>query len=311
MAAFEFLSYARASREPRLHEPFYAPEMPGAPPPHSRYNGTFPKMIEAIRPGVTAARAKVALFDFDGTLSLIRSGWVEVMVPMMVEILAATKSGESEAELEAVVKEFIGRLTGKQTMYQMIELAENVTKRGGTPRDPLDYKRQYLDLLWERIKDRVADLETGRAAPEQYLVPGSIALLEALKARGLKLYLASGTDHAYVANEARLLGVDRYFDGGVFGALDDFKSFSKAILIQRVIQGSEARGDEFIGFGDGYVEIENVRQVGGVTVGVATDEPDCAKVDEWKRNRLVEVGADYIVPHFGMHAQLIDTLFPA
>ena len=272
-------------------------------------------MIEAIRPGVTAARAKVALFDFDGTLSVIRSGWVEVMVPMMVEILAATRSGESEAQLTEVVKEFVGRLTGKQTMYQMIELAENVTKRGGTPRDPLEYKRQYLDLLWDRIKGRVADLEAGRADPVQYLVPGSIALLEALRERGLKMYLASGTDHAYVTNEARLLGVDRYFDGGVFGALDDFKSFSKAILIQRVIQGAEALGDEFLGFGDGYVEIENVRHVGGVTVGVASDEPDCTKVDEWKRNRLVEVGADYIVPHFGQQAEqqskLIETLFPS
>ena len=267
-------------------------------------------MIEAIRPGVTAARAKVALFDFDGTLSLIRSGWVEAMVPMMVEILAETRSGESEAQLEEVVKEFVGRLTGKQTMYQMIELADNVAKRGGTPKDPLDYKRQYLDLLWERIKGRVADLESGRAAPEQYLVPGSIALLETLKARGLKLYLASGTDHEFVTNEARLLGVDRYFDGGVYGALDDYRTFSKAILIQRIIGGSEARGEEFLGFGDGYVEIENVRQVGGVTVGVATDEPDCAKVDQWKRTRLVEVGADYIVPHFGQHDQLVGTLFP-
>ena len=267
-------------------------------------------MIEAIRPGVTAARATVALFDFDGTLSLIRSGWVEAMVPMMVEILAETRSGESEAQLEEVVKEFVGRLTGKQTMYQMIELADNVAKRGGTPKDPLDYKRQYLDLLWERIKGRVADLESGRAAPEQYLVPGSIALLETLKARGLKLYLASGTDHEFVTNEARLLGVDRYFDGGVYGALDDYRTFSKAILIQRIIGGSEARGEEFLGFGDGYVEIENVRQVGGVTVGVATDEPDCAKVDQWKRTRLVEVGADYIVPHFGQHDQLVGTLFP-
>ena len=30
------------------------------------------------------------LFDFDGTLSLIREGWPEVMVPMMVEVLQAT-----------------------------------------------------------------------------------------------------------------------------------------------------------------------------------------------------------------------------
>ena len=30
------------------------------------------------------------LFDFDGTLSLIRQGWPEVMVPMFVEMLPET-----------------------------------------------------------------------------------------------------------------------------------------------------------------------------------------------------------------------------
>ncbi len=109
--------------------------------------------------------------------------------------------------------------------------------------------------------------------------------------------------------EARLLGVIPYFEGGVFGALDDYKSFSKKILIQRLIASSEFSGDQFLGFGDGYVEIENVREVGGVTVGVASDEPDCLKVDEWKRRRLIGVGADFIVPNFTAHQELIDTLF--
>src|SRR5574342_699445 len=49
---------------------------------------------------------------------------------------------------------------------------------------------------------------------EKYLVPGARALLEALKERGLKLYLASGTDQQYMREEARLLDVDRYFDLG-------------------------------------------------------------------------------------------------
>jgi phosphoglycolate phosphatase-like HAD superfamily hydrolase len=267
-------------------------------------------MIERLRPGVNAARARVALFDFDGTLSTIRSGWMDVMVPMMVEELLALKTGETEAELTALVREFVGRLTGRQTMYQMIELAEEMKKRGGTPEDPLVYKRRYLDLLWERIKTRVEDLEKGHAAPAQYMVPGTIELLEALKERGLKMYLASGTDHVYMKREADLLGVSPYFDGGVFGALDDYKAFSKAILIQKIISGAEARGDEFLGFGDGYVEIENVKQVGGVAVGVASDEPECAKVDEWKRGRLIKVGADFIVPNYANHRQLIETLFP-
>jgi len=267
-------------------------------------------MIECLRPGVSAERARVVLFDFDGTLSLIRSGWVDVMVPMMVEILAELKTGESEAELRAVVEEFVGRLTGKQTIYQMIALAEEVRKRGGTPKDPLEYKHQYLALLWEKIKDRVAELERGDAPSEKYLVPGSIELLESLKQRGLKMYLASGTDQIYMRREAELLGLTRYFDGGVYGALDDYKSFSKAILIQRIISSAEARGDELLGFGDGYVEIENVKQVGGVAVGVATDEPECRQVNEWKRRRLAGVGADLIIPNYLERDQLLRLLFP-
>ena len=47
--------------------------------------------VEIVRQGISASRAKVALFDFDGTLSLIRAGWVDVMVPMMVEVLAEGK----------------------------------------------------------------------------------------------------------------------------------------------------------------------------------------------------------------------------
>jgi len=268
-------------------------------------------MIEHIRPGATAARARVALFDFDGTLSLIRAGWVEVMVPMMVEILGDIKTGESEDDLRAIVEEFVGRLTGKQTIYQMIELARHVEQRGAVPLDPLKYKHMYLDRLWKKIEHRVEELRRGHVSPEEYLVPGSRALLEALKERGLKMYLASGTDEPYMKEEARLLDVTRYFEGGVFGALDDYKSFSKAILIQRIIAGAEAKGEEFLGFGDGYVEIENVKQVGGLAVGVATAEPECLVVDEWKRKRLAGVGADYIIPNFLCHEELLKTLFPA
>ncbi len=267
-------------------------------------------MIEHLRPGVTASSARVVLFDFDGTLSTIRSGWVEIMVPMMVEILADLKTGESEADLREIVLEFVGRLTGKETIYQMMALADEITKRGGTPEAPKVYKKMYLDALMERIKDRLEGLESGRTSPEEWLVPGSRALLEGLKARGLKLYLASGTDHANVVEEAKLLQVYDYFDGGVFGALDDLKAFSKAILVKQIVDSAEHKGEEFLAFGDGYVEVQVVKEVGGVAVGVASDEPACERVDDWKRNRLVSVGADWIVPHYGDTGLLMRTLFP-
>lgn len=263
--------------------------------------------VEEAGAGITP---RVVLFDFDGTLSLVRSGWMDIMVPMMVELLSELKTGETEAQLRTVVEEFVWRLTGKETIYQMIALSEAIQARGGKPLDPLVYKKMYLDALWERIESRVDELRSGRVSPEKYLVPGSRALLEGLRERGLKMYLASGTDEIYMKEEARLLDVSRYFDGGVYGALDDYKSFSKAILIQRILSSSEYQGSEFLGFGDGYVEIENVKQVGGVTVGVASAEPECLSIDEWKRKRLIGVGADYIVPNFLCHQELLTTLFP-
>jgi phosphoglycolate phosphatase-like HAD superfamily hydrolase len=267
-------------------------------------------MIETLRPGVTAKRARFVLFDFDGTVSLIRSGWVEVMVPMMVEVLTELKTGEREEALRALVEDFVARLTGKQTIYQMIELARQVALRGGKPEDPLVYKRRYLRLLHDKIRHRIEKLRKGEVPPEKYLVPGVRDVLENLRDRGLTMFLASGTDQEYMREEARLLDVERYFDGGVFGALDDYKSFSKKILIQRVISSANCSGEEFLGFGDGYVEIENIKEVGGVAVGVATAEPECSTVDEWKRKRLVGVGADYIIPNFLCCQELLRTLFP-
>jgi len=234
---------------------------------------------------------------------------MDVMVPMMVEIIGETKTGESETELTEIVREFVGRLTGKQTMYQMVELAENVAKRGGKPADPLEYKKLYLQLLHKKIAGRLQELESGNVDPEKYMVPGARHLLDVLRDRGLKMYLASGTDQIYMRHEANLLQVTPYFDGGVFGALDDYKAFSKRILIQGLIANSEFRGHEFLGFGDGYVEIENIHEVDGVAVGVATDEPDCLRVDAWKRERLVKSGASFIIPNFLELDELTETLF--
>ena len=266
--------------------------------------------IEIVRQGVSAGRSKVALFDFDGTLSLIRTGWVDVMVPMMVEILAELKTGENEEDLRALVDDFVARLTGEQTIYQMIELAHQVKQRGGKPLPPLEYKSLYNDRLMQKIQHRREELRQGRVSSEQYLVPGARAFLESLRERGLKLYCASGTDQAYTLEEARLLEIEQYFDGRIYGARDDYKSFSKEILIRKMVSSMECRGEELVGFGDGYVEIKNVKDAGGVAVGVATDEPECRVVNQWKRERLVKVGADFIVPNFLCREQLFSALFP-
>jgi phosphoglycolate phosphatase len=267
--------------------------------------------MEILHAEASAANTRFVLFDFDGSLSLVRTGWMDVMVPMMVEVLAEFKTGETDEELRQVVEAFVWRLTGEETIYQMIELAAQVTLRGGTPREALFYKQRYLDELSHVIRTRLEDLRSGNCSPDRYLVPGSREVLERLAARGLSMYLASGTDEVYLKEEAQLLDITRYFDGGVYGALDDYKSFSKRILVQRILAMPGVGGGHLLGFGDGYVEIEEVRKVGGVTVGVATNEPECLTVDEWKRQRLIGVGADYIIPNYLDTEALIETLFRA
>src|SRR5436309_3953864 len=141
--------------------------------------------IEVLRPDLPRGRFRSVLFDFDGTLSLIREGWPQVMIPMMVQALRATGTAETEAQLTAAVEDFVMRLNGRQTIYQMIQLADEVRRRGGEPLEPLAYKHRYHDLLMARIEGRLAALEAGTASPAEWAVPGSHALLEALRRRGV------------------------------------------------------------------------------------------------------------------------------
>lgn len=264
--------------------------------------------IEIINPNISRTDFRHALFDFDGTVSLIREGWQQVMIPMMVDILLATPQAEDEATLTQIVTDFVTRLTGKQTIYQMIQLAEEVERRGGQPQDPLAYKHTYLDRLWNRISGRVAALKKGQIDPGEMIVPGAVDLLEALRQRGVTCYLASGTDEPYVIDEARTLGVAQYFKGGIYGALDDYKNFSKKMVIDRILSESRLSGRELVTFGDGYVEIENTAAVGGVAIGVATNEAQRQGIDAWKRQRLIQAGADLIIPDFRESDQLLGYL---
>lgn len=269
----------------------------------------LPTDIEVIRRDLPRGRFRSVLFDFDGTLSLIREGWPQVMIPMMIEVLQSTGTSETYEQLHHVVEDFVMRLNGRQTIYQMIQLADEVKKRGGAPLEPLDYKREYHDRLMRRIQARLDDLAGRRATPEEWTVPGSHSLLENLLQRGVTLYLASGTDIAYVRNEAELLDVLPFFGKHVYGALDDYQNFSKKMIVERILQENNLKGEELLGFGDGFVEIEEVKRVGGVSIAVASDEVRRSGINAWKRNRLVQAGADVVIPEYREQARLIAWLF--
>ncbi|MBM3901742.1 MAG: HAD family hydrolase [Verrucomicrobia bacterium] len=251
------------------------------------------------------------LFDFDGTLSLIRQGWPDIMVPLFTEILPPLPD-ETDEQRRQLAFEDIMRLNGKQTIYQMIQLAERVRERGGTPGEPLDYKHEYLRRLDERIRHRVEGIQAGTIPRGEFTVFGTRALLEALSTRGLSLYLASGTDEQFVKAEAEALGLTHYFKGHIYGAQDDYKKFSKKMIIDRILAENRIPGDSLLAFGDGYVEIENTKQVGGFAVAVASDEANngSGRFDPWKHQRLMGVGADLCIPDYRELDALMETLFP-
>lgn len=249
---------------------------------------------------------KSALFDFDGTVSLIRSGWQDIMIPYFIEVLCEVAADESEEEITALVREFVDTLTGKQTIFQCMRLDEEVVKRGGLHRDPVEYKHEYLRRLEEHIKERKQGLIDGSIKPEELIVPGCAEFVRKLKEKGIKCYLASGTDEKDVLYEAKLLGVDELFDGQVYGAHDYMTDCSKELVIKSLIKDGAIKPEELISFGDGYVEIELVADIGGYTVGVATDEEHREGINSWKRNRLLSAGAAMIIPDFSGYERLID-----
>lgn len=264
-----------------------------------------------IDANTTAVPFRYAVLDFDGTLSLIRQGWQDIMIPYFTQMLMDTPEGKKRnpAELEKLAKEFVFYHTGKQTIYQCIELAEQITKLGGVPEDPQVYKDEYHTRLLRRIDDRLKGLSDGSIDPETLTVPGSYDLMKMLKKHDVSLYLASGTDEEYVLDEVRLLKLDAYFDGHIYGAQRDYKTFSKQMVIQRIIRENQLSGEQLLGFGDGYVEIENLREAGGYAVGVASNEAERCGIDEWKKERLIRAGAHIIIPDYRNIEELERHLF--
>jgi phosphoglycolate phosphatase-like HAD superfamily hydrolase len=266
--------------------------------------------FEILRPDLPRGRYKAVLFDFDGTLSLLREGWPDIMTGLMVEALVRTGATDPETELEVLVEEFVMALNGRPAIFQMARLVEEIRARGGTPDLPADYLREYDDRLLRVVGDRVREIEEGAVLPARWAVPGSHAMLEALRRRGLRLYLASGTHLKHVRFEADLLEVSPFFGREINAPDGDDTAFSKRAVIERILAENGIRGEELLSFGDGVVETEEVRRVGGTAVAVASDlEPGV--VNRPKRDRLVAAGADVVVPDYQGHDALLGRLLQA
>jgi len=271
-----------------------------------------PAYIEIINPDRVRGPFRCAVFDFDGTLSLLRGNWQGLMVPMMVEALAATGTGESAAELTAIVEEFVTRLTGQPTMQQMLALCDEIEKRGGARPDPQAYLAQYLDVLISRTEARIGDIRTERMVVGDLLVPASLPLLEILHDRGVTLVIASGTELADVRREASVLGIDRFFGSDIYGPVNNDANFSKERVLRSLMAERGQRGGEMVAFGDGPAEILAMKAVGGLAIGVCSDEIHRdGRVNRLKREHLLRAGADVLIADYRDLDTVLSLIFPS
>ena len=269
-----------------------------------------PDPWEVCNPALHRRRFKATLFDFDGTLSLFREGWPRIMIGMMLEVLR--EKGllrEPEADARAHVEDFVMTLNGRPSIFQMERFVEEVQGRGGVAEAPQVYLNEYLDRLMRLVAGRWEQVTGGRATPAEWVVPNAHAILANLQARGVPLTIASGTELAHVRHEADLLQVASFFGPHLYAPADNTPNFSKRGVIERILADDGIEGKDLVGFGDGVTEIQEIKRVGGTAVAVASAEPGDSGVNPWKRTRLIEAGADVVIPDYAAQEGLVAWLF--
>jgi phosphoglycolate phosphatase-like HAD superfamily hydrolase len=263
--------------------------------------------LEVVNPSARLGRVRHALFDFDGTISVIRQGWEEIMIPMMMEMIC---NGQLPPNgLDAEIADYVDRSTGILTIKQMQWLEDTVRRYGlaKAPKTAREYKQIYNERLLHPVRQRLAQMgETGDlAARDMLMIAGVRGLLQGLYDRGVTLYLASGTDHVYILEEAAALGVSELFGEHIYGAKDDPGATTKAQIIQRILEDHELVGEELLVVGDGPVEIRHAKARQAVTLGIAADEEQRQGLAPRKRERLLDAGADFIVTDFLQHKTIL------
>ncbi|KXB06967.1 carbohydrate kinase [candidate division MSBL1 archaeon SCGC-AAA382A20] len=275
--------------------------------------------IEMCYPGpkLPIGDFKHAVFDNDGTISVLREGWETVMQKMMVKSILGEEyeSADEKLYLQVLrrVRDYIEKSTGIQTILQMEHLVDMVSEFGIVSEDEIKTKYEYKDIynkaLLEMVNGRIEGLKNGRFDVTDFVVKGALQFLTKIRDRGLTLYLASGTDREDVVNEGKMLGYADMFDGGIYGAVGDVSEYSKRQVLEDIVQGNNLAGEELLVVGDGPVEMRESRRVGGFALGVASNEIRRYGLNQEKRSRLIKAGAHVIAPDFSWQNKLIDLLF--
>jgi phosphoglycolate phosphatase len=237
------------------------------------------------------------IFDFDGTLSWLRHGWPDIMIDLFCEFVPQELQGSLSFRNE-LRRDTLG-LNGKPSIHQVTAFCERAGQLGINTPDRESLLRSYSERLAAAVSERIQKLESAEAKPADFVIPGAFDLLAILKVRKLTLIVLSGTIEADVRREADLLGLAPFFGKHIYGSTSG-TNFSKKDVIDRILQEERINGSHLLSFGDGPVEIECTKAVGGHAIGVASDEHvnGSGRIDPDKREHLLRAGADAIIADY-------------
>jgi len=261
-----------------------------------------------LRPNATDV-----LFDLDGTLSLMRGGWSDLMLSIFLEKIPRIP-GESETALSALLQDDMMRQNGKPSIYQFKRFNERLQERGASALDPDAETDAFVERLQVIAHRRRDDVRNGKRVPESVLVPGSLPFLKTLKSLGLKLWLASGTEQSIVNEEVNDFGFHNFFEDRIFSYTP---GFSKVQVIEKIMSQPGMTGERLVAFGDGFVEINETAKRQGLAIAVASDESwvdrppyqGTGKINSFKDGLLLEAGASLVIPDYTAPQELIKTIF--
>jgi phosphoglycolate phosphatase len=252
-------------------------------------------------------RLKLAVFDFDGTLSWLRHGWPELMCQVFLPYYPM-RPDESLPEVRRELVAEILSTNGRPSIVQMQTFVERVHARHADAPAPEVLLQEYQSRLDQIIAERSESILRQKSRPDEFVVFGARTMLELLHQRGVKLFVLSGTLEHRVKQEAELLDLSRYFGGRIFGSLPDTSKFSKRTVLDKILADENLSGENMLCFGDGPVEILHARELGALSVAVASDEDDngSGRMDPAKRAQLIDAGAHVVVPDYRAAAALLD-----
>lgn len=197
------------------------------------------------------------VFDFDGTIADTRRGVFD-------SIIYALTSYGYEVPDESVLNSFLG-----PPLYESFQKTTGCT-----------------DEMAHTLTAKYRELYTDNAMYRLTLFEGVREMLEEMKAKGIKMAIASSKPEKFFSKLLKHLGITEYFDVVCGASLGDIHNTKQAI-IARAMEELSAEKDKTLMVGDRVFDIDGAKQNGIKSAGVVfgfdyTEE-------------LENAGADFIV----------------